>query len=495
MKLNLLKKLLCLSPVLISPVLVTACGSEAKKPSNSDNFYLSFYKMKLNEQFNALKTTIADAAKSSTHQYQFKVNVITPVLNACKKDGASEFKKQFPDDTYNEKLFDQIVINFATTGNLKLSSDLSTLMVYPNSVITSSSAQELNYTLQLKGAKTLIDAGSLVLNLSAGFVPVTFSPVGVTTVYGNNDLSTILVGTKSDGLSVGTRQANGSYNFINYNTFSASKLANNDVTSIFATSDLTTIFVAEMGGGLDVGVKQNDNSYQFTNYDTSSSNPLSSDNLQNVTGGANGKNILISTQGYGIDIGIQQDNGSYSFTGYNTGNSSLVSNEVFAGFTNRDLSTILLGTDSGISKGTQSNNKYTFTSYNTGSGLASNDIKSIFASSDLKTLVAGTISNGISISSDFDASSPTFKTYDASSGLAGNDIKDVFGNQDATKILVAEGTNGLDIGSKTNSGYTFKNYSSADLSTTAAIYGNSDLSSLLVGSTNKINISSDLWFA
>ena len=55
MKLNLLKKLLTLTPVVISPILVTACGSsdnggkdnKPKDISADGKFYLDFYQREL----------------------------------------------------------------------------------------------------------------------------------------------------------------------------------------------------------------------------------------------------------------------------------------------------------------------------------------------------------------------------------------------------------------------------------------------------------------
>ena len=541
MKLNLLKKLLTLSPVVISPILVTACGSSDNGGEKTDitkvtapgKFYLDFYQRELNAIW-ATKTAEINAAASDTaanHQYDLGINLVDAVLPKVKADGAAEFKKEFPKlDNYDASLFDNITVSFAipndSKGNLKLA-DNSILSIYPASVVSGKASEKhIDYTLKLNSSKAIGKelSGSLKFNLQAGFVNYddsTSSPLAnntVLSVYGNSNLSTILIGTLKGGLDVGTRQADGSYTFSTYNSSSSGKekLANNDVYGVYGNDSMSTIFIGEYGGGLDVGTKQADGSYNFKNYKKAQG--LVNDYIFSIYGTPDLSTILVGTYLGGLDVGTKQGDGTYKFVNYNkdsAGSSALADNSILSSYGNADLSTILLGTYGGLNVGTrQAGGDYTFDKYNTSSSgsekLASNAVYSVYGSTDLSTILVGengVLDGGLDVGTKQANGRYTFVDYNkdsaGSSALSEDDVNTVYGNTDLSTILVGEVEGGLDVGTKQGDGtYKFDNYNKDSATgalsnaTAKAIYGTADLSTILVGTyLGGLDISSNLWFA
>ena len=530
MKLNLLKKLLTLTPVVISPILVTACGSDkekidAVKVTAPGKFYLDFYQKELNAVF-ATKTAAINAAATNAaanHQYNLKSQVLTEVLASAKKDGASEFKKEFPKlDNYNASIFDDINVSFSipddSKGNLKVTENI--LSIYPTSVISSQSKEkQINYTLTLNKSSKITAkdlSGSLKFNLQAGFVNYSSTSPGSSlssnsayTVYGSTDMSTILVGAYQEGLDVGTKKSSGGYDFTKYSTSSSgSKLKNNDVYSVFGNADLSTILVGEYGGGLDVGKRAKaSDPYTFTNYSTGSAagKNLNNDNVESVYGTADLSTILVGERGGGLDVGTKQADNSYKFDNYNTSSSSkLNSNQVHGVSGNKDLSTILIATAGGgldVGTRTKASDSYTFKNYNTssGSGLTSDSVYGVYGNNDLATILLSERSKGLDVGVKQNDNSYKFTNYNASKGLASNYVSSAFGNADMSEILVGE-YGGLSVGVKQNDGsYTFDSYNTSKglaSNDIFAVSGNADLSTILIGGyRGGLDISSNLWFA
>ena len=525
MKNKLLKRILTLTPIIASPILVTACGNDkekidAAKVTAPGKFYLDFYQKELNAVF-ATKTAAINAAAAANRQYDLKSQVLTEVLASAKKDGASEFKKEFPKlDNYSASIFDDIIVSFSipddSKGNLKVTENI--LSIYPTSVISSQSKEkQINYTLTLNknskmAAKEL--SGSLKFNLQAGFVNYSSTSPGSSlssnsayAVYGSTDMSTILVGAYQEGLDVGTKKSSGGYDFTKYSTSSSgSKLKNNDVYSVYGNADLSTILVGEYGGGLDVGTRDKaSDPYTFTNYSTGSTagKNLNNDNVESVYATADLSTILVGERGGGLDVGTKQANNSYKFDNYNASSSSkLNSNQVYGVSGNTDLSTILIATaGGGLEVGTRSkaSDPYTFTNYNTGSGLTSDNVYGVYGNNELATILLSERSKGLDVGVKQNDNSYKFTNYNASKGLASNYVSSAFGNADMSKILVGE-YGGLSVGVKQNDGsYTFDSYNTSKglaSNDIFAVSGNADLSTILVGEyRGGLDISSNLWFA
>ena len=340
MKINLLKKLLCLSPVIISPILVTACGSSdgggggdkidalklktatlIKDPSKvvaPGKFYLDFYQRELNAVW-ATKTAAINAAATNVaanHQYDMQLQVLSEVLTKVKTDGAAEFKKVFPTlDDYNADIFDDITVSFTipddSKGNLKIADD-GVLSVYPTSIVSgAASEKQINYTLKLTSSKVSAKdlSGSLKFDLNTGFINYsnTWGDDLITDVYGGgNNMSTILVGSFESGLDVGAKQADGSYNFKNYKT--GQGLIANDINKVYSSADASKILVGTYAG-LSVGTRTKaSDPYTFKNYNTSSSGAekLANNNVYALYGNADLSTILVGEGGGGIDVGTKQ---------------------------------------------------------------------------------------------------------------------------------------------------------------------------------------------
>ena len=539
MKLNLLKKLLTLTPVVISPILVTACGSSDndKTDINKDNapgkFYLDFYQRELNAIW-ATKTAAINAAANdvaANHQYDLGINLVDAVLPKVKTDGAVEFKKEFPKlDNYDSSLFDNITVSFSipddSKGNLKVD-DNGMLSIYPTNILSGSASEKhIDYTLKLNSSKVIGKelSGSLKFNLQARFINYddsTSSPLAnntVLSVYGNSNLSTILIGTLEGGLDVGTRQAGGSYTFSTYNSSSSGKkkLASNVVTSIYGNADLSTILLGEYGSGIDVGTRQNDGSYNFKNYKNAQG--LANDFVFSVYGNADLGTILLGEYGGGLDVGTKQGDGTYKFVNYNedsAGSSALITNYVNAVHGNTDLSKILVGEKNGLDVGTrQAGGNYTFDKYDTSSSgsekLASDTVYSVYGSADMSTILVGengVLDGGLDVGTKQANGRYNFVDYNensaGSSALSGTDVENVYGNADLSTILVGEGGEGLDVGTRQGDGtYKFDNYNkdsvngALSFNSVKTIYGSADLSTILVGTYGGgLDISSNLWFA
>ena len=525
MKLNLLKKLLILSPIVISPVLVAACGTTITTKLNaSGNFYLDYYQKELNAIYKDQVAAINTAANSNKHQYNLQSGIIDKVLTKVKTDGASEFKKELPNlSDYNVKIFDDIKITFSipkdSSGNLKL--DNNVLTVYPANVINTSSEKQIDYSLTLNNAKakaTVINS-NLKLDLKPGFDNYNdTSSVSklisnkVFCVYGNASMSTLLVGT-AVGLDVGKRQANGSYKFDTYTTSGpANKTLNNEVVnSVWGSTDMKTILVGEEGGGLDVGTKQKDGSYDFVNYsDTTSGSKLSSWKVWIVYGNNDLSRILVGTGRSGLDVGTRkQPSDPYAFTYYSTsssGNKKLSGDLIHALYAKPDMTTILVGTrDNGLDVGTDTNGVYWFKDFTTSSSgkqeLASNRVYDVYGTTDLSTILVGENGGGLDVGQQ-NGATYDFTNYSTSSSgeekLNNNEIWAVSGNADLSTILVGEDGGGLDVGTKQADGkYNFTNYTSQlGGKNIVDIHATTDLSTILLGEdVGGLDISSNLWFA
>ena len=520
MKLNLLKKLLTLSPVVISPILVTACGS-----SDNDNktnvinpdgqFYLDFYQRELNAVWSTQTAAINTAANSPGHEYDLPIKLLGEVLTKVKTDGAAEFKKEFPGlDNYDPSNFSDVTISFSipddSKGNLKIAND-GVLSVYPATITNGvASEKHINYTLKLNSAKMASKeiSGSLKFNLQAKFVAYNGSSLpsnDVWSVFGNADMSQILVGTLK-GLGVGAKQANGGYKFDNYTTSGSgsSKLKENTVLCTFGDADLSTILVGENYGGVDIGAKQANGKYDFTNYGTGQG--LKSSKVFGVYGNANMSTILLGQFSGGLDVGTKQAGGGYKFDNYSSG--VLKSNRVYGVYGSTDMSTILVGEQNGggLDVGTRASASapYTFTNYSTStsSKIGSNNVACVYGNADLSTILVGENGGGLDVGTRDKASDPyTFTNYDdsSSSNLVSNNIASVYGTPDMSTILLGENGDGLTIGTKQADGnYTFANYNSAAglaSSYIKGVYGSTDMSTILVGGNQALDISSNLWFA
>ena len=534
MKIHLLKKLLILSPVVVSPMLATSCGCSRNNDKGGDKidalklkaalidpnkvvapgkFYLDFYQRELNAIW-ATKTTAINAAASDTaanHQYDLGINLVDAVLPKVKTDGAAEFKKVFPTlDDYDADIFDDITVSFNipddSKGNLKVA-DNGILSVYPSGIISgASSEKQIGYTLKLNNSKVTAKdlSGSLKFDLQSKFINYNASnelnDSYVTSAYGNADMSTILVGEYGGGLDVGTKQSNGGYKFDNYSTKSTGKekLASNDVEAVYGATDMSTILVGEEGGGLDVGTRAKaGDPYTFDNYKTGEG--LVNNKVTGLYGNADLSTILVGTNG-GLSVGTKAKAGDpYTFTSYKT-TQGLTNNNITSVFANNDLSTILVGeTGGGIDVGTKADaaDPYTFDNYKTNRGLVSNDVTSLSGTANLSTILVGT-SGGLNVGT-IAGGSYTFKTYNGSkpSGdLASPIVNGVYGNTDLSTILVAEFFGGLSVGKRqANGDYNFTNYSGIKSTQVNVTTGNADLSAILVGSDKGLDISSNLWFA
>ena len=518
MKLNLLKKLLCLSPVVVSPILVTACGSE-KSPNSPDEFYLDFYQKELNSFWKSKQQDVNKAALDPSHQYDLKKELLDVTLKKVILDGASEFKKEFPKlDNYDANKFNDIKVSFsipqADAGNLKLNKDV--LAIYPSSIVSSDkTTKQINYTLSQGGSKEL--SGSLMFDLKRGFInynkgPQQLAGNDIWGVFGTADLSTILVADYGGGLDVGTKQAGGGYAFVNYNTSGSGKekLANDDVTSVYGTANLSKILVGELGGGLDVGIRQPDGTYKFDNYGPSTARKISDNEVEAVYGDTYMSEILVGENGGGIDVGsVITGKDTYNFKNYSSkssGKEKLANNDVYGVYGNGNLSTILVGEQGGgLDVGTRAkaSDPYNFKNYNASSPgkekLANNDVYGVYGDPELDTILIGEYGGGLDIGNRTRSSDPyTFTNYNKSNGLKDNNVSSVYAASDFSKILVGEYGGGLDIGTRqTDGGYKFDNYQ-LNQDYVWATFGNSngDLSSILVGQEKGgLDISSNLWFA
>ena len=544
MKLNLLKKLLCLSPVVISPILVTACGNsnnggkdkidalklktaalKISKVAAPGKFYLDFYQRELNAVW-ATKTAAINAAATDTaanHQYDLQINVLNEVLTKVKTDGATEFKKEFPTlDNYNADIFDDITVSFTipddSKGNLKLA-DNGVLSVYPASFISGATSEKhISYTLKLNSpevsAKDL--SGSLKLNLKAGFLNYTTSsssPLNndyIRSIAGSTDMSTILVGENGGGLDVGTRTTAGGYAFVNYSTASSGKekLANNQVLGVYGNADMSTILVGEDGGGLDVGTRAKaSDPYTFTNYAGGAGKPLGDGTVLSVTGSSDLSTILVGENYTGLDVGTRASaSDPYTFTNYAGGSGKpLARNSVQSVAGNADLSTIFVGENNGggLDVGTRASasDPYTFTNYAGGAGkpLANGDVGSVFSNANMSTILVGELGGGLDVGTRAKADDPyTFTNYSTASAspLANDSVISVNGSADLSTILVGTFLGGLSIGTRASAAdpYTFTNTLPGDYIYSTA--GTADLSTILVADYGGgLDISSNLWFA
>ena len=528
---------------MISPILVTACGSstdgdkinalklktaakEISKVAAPGKFYLDFYQRELNAVW-ATKTADINAAAaniSANHQYDLQLQVLSEVLTKVKADGASQFKKEFPTlDDYNANIFDDIAVSFTipddSKGNLKVDND-GKLTIYPASIINGATSEKhISYTLKLNSpeasAKDL--SGSLKFDLQARFSGYNtgngLAGNNLYGVYGNADMSTILAGIYTTGLDVGTKQAGGSYAFDHYNN--SNGLASDNVYKVYGSNDMSTILVGEVGGGLDVGKRAKaSDPYTFTNYKSSSSK-LSSDNVAAVYGNANMSTIFVGTFSNGLDVGtISKADDPYTFVNYSSSDPAgkkLANNEVRAMYGNADLSTIFVGEDGGgLDVGTRASasDSYNFKNYSTKSSsgeekLANDDVQGVYANADMSTILVGENGGGLDIGTRDKASDPyTFTNYSTKSSgkekLAKDEVSSVYGNPDMSIILVGL-AGGLDVGVKQADGkynFTLYNQDQGILgSSVNTISSNADLSTILISTDNGLSISSNLWFA
>ena len=519
MKLNLLKKLLTLSPVVISPILVTACGStDDTRKTKHASFYLEYYSRELNTLIASQNSVINAVANSPNHNYDMKLEVLDKVLAKVEADGKKEYQKEFANSSdYNGDIFYDVVTSFSipddSSGIFKLNGN--TLSVYPTSVANlASNEKHINYSLTLKNSKLNIQpvTGTLKINLAGGFVNFgTGNSNDVTAVYGNTNLSTVLVGTES-GIQVGVKQNDGKYKFTTYDD--SNGLSDNYVEDVYGNADMSKIMVGEDSeggaGGLDVGTRQPDGSYKFKNYSTSSSgSKLANDTVLGLYGDANMSKILVGEDTGGLDVG-NESGGNYTFKNY-TNSNGLNNNIVESVYGDIDLSTILVGErGGGLDVGNESGGAYSFKNYSTKSTgsekLKGDTVKAVFGSANMSSVFVGEDGTGIDVGTK-NGSVYNFTNYSTSSTgkekLTSNDVKSIYGNSEMSKILVGEEGGGLDVGTKGKDGkYTFVNYKTSTSpgklknNRVTDIYGNADLSRIVFGEFGGgIDISSNLWFA
>ena len=523
MKLNLLKKLLTLSPVVISPILVTACGNS---DDDTGNFYVKAYQSELNTVWATQNAAINTAANSPNHQYDLKKQVLDETLTKVKATGAAAFKKEFPDlDSYKADYFDDIKVSFSIpqddAGNVKVAGN--NLLVYPGSIMDGEKTEkQINYNLSLKEKSSKDISGSLKFDLGSNFISYSTKDTGdqklpsdsIVASFGNQNMSTILLGTQDAGLSVGNQQANGGYAFTNYDIdgTGSQKLANNKVLGVSGNKDMSEILVGEYGGGLDVGKRAKaSDPYAFTNYDTSKG--LASNDIFSVYDNGDLSTILVAEDGGGLDVGTRaKASDAYTFSNYKIG-SGLSSDDVFSTYGDNDMKTILVATDSGLEVGTRdkASDRYSFTNYNTSSAgkkkLSSNNIYDVYGTVDMSEILLATTDAGVDLGTRQSDGSYNFINYSTTSPgnkkLSADQVSFVAGNANMSEILVGEDGGGLDVGKKVSadSSYEFTNYTNIPkgiLSSNKIVsgYSNSDLSGILLGTFDGgIDISSNLWFS
>ena len=528
MKLNLLKKLLTLSPVVISPVLVTACGSNDDGGGKTDNasFYLKIYQSELSIVWQTKTQAVNQAALDFNHEYNLQTQVLSEVLTKAKAEGAAEYKKEFPNlNNYDGSNFDDITASFSipndSRSNLKISG--SVLSVYPTDIFGGpKNKNHIDYTLALNGPKVISKSISGFLNivLQPGFINYNASSGlednDVSAVFGNINLSTILVGEAGGGLDVGTRASSGGYKFDIYDTNGSGKkgkLDNDDVLSVYGNNDLSEILVGENDGGLDVGTRAKaSDPYTFKNYKSTISGHTN--DVSSIYGNASLSTILVGYRGFGgLSVGTKQADGNYTFFNYDGGaGKPLGGNNIGAVYGNADMSKILVGEDgTGLDVGTRkSDGKYTFVHYNSYSGapLASAFILSLSANADMSKIFVGernfAAGGGLDVGTRQSNGSYSFKNYPGGSGkpLANLNVTSIQGNADMSKILLGENGGGMDVGTKQADGnYSFVNYNTATSNKLTSndvqgVFTTTDFSKILVGEDGGgIDISSNLWFA
>ena len=208
----------------------------------------------------------------------------------------------------------------------------------------------------------------------------------VQAVYGSSDGSKIYVGVSDTGnnkggVSVGTKNSAGAYNFRNYTR----GIENKYVYSIYASSNGNTIY-AGTTEGVEVGTKSGSD-YSFTNYAAG----LADTFAQSVYASPDGNIIYAGTE-RGLAIGTKNSGGVWIFKNYTKG---LGSPRVYSVDVSPDGNTIYAGTDNGVSVGTKTGSTYAFKNYT--AGLGSTRVNSVYALSSGKTVYVGT-DNGVSVS-------------------------------------------------------------------------------------------------
>ena len=512
-KVSLLKKILCFSPVVISPIIMAAsCNSDN---SVVDNFYLSYFGQELKSTWSKNEAAINAIATSATHSYNLNENILIPTLAACKATGAEAFNQAFSgNNSYDADTFNNVssvfTISSAGSSNLRILNNI--LTVYPKSILASDADYTINFTLTLKNKNI---KGEVKINVAPGFLKYNLRNKlhsnYVRAVYGSKDMSEILVGEWNEGLEIGNRQKDGSYDFTEYGS---EYLSDTRINSVYGNADLSTILVGTYSGGLYVGNKESDGKYQFTNYNMSSSSPLISNDIYGLRANADFSKIILSTsvlgdsERSGVCVGTKQSGGEYTFKNYTADDSALIGGSYYSliASSDNDLSTILVSTsDEGIQIGKLDSvsGGYSFSTLQ--DGLKSKQVVSLSATNNLATILVGENGGGLDVGTRQADGTYNFDNY-STPVLADNEVSSSATNQDASKILVGL-NNGLDVGTKQADGkYTFVKYGKGSTpgiqgSTVQELYANSDLSNIIIPSNSGnasgpggIDISTITWF-
>ena len=171
----------------------------------------------------------------------------------------------------------------------------------------------------------------------------------------------------------------------------------------------------------------------------------------------NGNTIFAGTAGEGVSVGTKTGT-TYSFQNLKTG---LDSNYIWSVHASSDGNTLYVGTGDpeskkgGVSVGTkQEDNSYTFQNYT--SSLNNDYVNSVYPSNDGSFLYVAT-DGGVAVGTKND-STYNFQTY--TKGLGSSSVYFVYPSSDGNKLYTAT-NGGLSIGTKNPRGneYTFKNFS------------------------------------
>ena len=258
-------------------------------------------------------------------------------------------------------------------------------------------------------------------------------------VYPFNNGNTIFVGSlgivgdQVGGLSVGTKNGN-TYTFKNYST--ATGLIDNDVISVYPSSDGNTIAVGTVNG-VSMGTKQSDGSYTFKNYNESDG--LGNDEIESTYLTSDGNNVYVGTFD-GVSIGTKNGD-TWTFKNYTEGLKVVVISAVYP---RNNGNTLYVGTEgSGLAVGTKSNDTYTFKNYPVGAGQGSNAILGLYVNKDASTIYAATAYNsfashphpgGVSVGIKKADGSYAFSYYTA--GLGSTETEPITASSDGNTVYV-----------------------------------------------------------
>ena len=435
MKLNLLKKLLCLSPLVISPVLVSACGNSGNPNQNDEShFYVNYYKTKLEATFQSVaKQMLVISPTVAKKVINLKQELFDKAIAACKKDGKAAFNQKFtnPTTAYDATKFDSITNNLSLSSNAQGFAQLNSqsLNIFHFSPLLASK-QDVSLMDNIKSG-SISEKTSLALNFTASFV--TYNNASdpewqnnVQAVAASDDGNTVYVGTFDKGVTVGTKQSDGSL------VFKRTTVGNEQINCITASADGTSFIAGSQSGKLFVGTKSGDTynvssssiggagnpiySLVYANYTskiwylaskdgfyvvkpTSKSNPAPiATKISNYTGtlinkisvSDNGRAFAIATL-QGLYAGSTTDYTSFSFNKLTGANAPSSSSPVDTLAMDTD-GTIYASATNKIYIATKSNQTYSFTNSQINGMSSLDSIKSMafsHSSNQIKVVLAG----------------------------------------------------------------------------------------------------------